>query len=103
MGPVGLEVKFAVRMRKPVEIMRGAEIRLDIAPQIGLQRLDATMSAPLQRGVDQLARRHFESGMADLEPPRKRPQHLVIGAALAGRLDQLATDRNVLVAATVIE
>ena len=63
MRPVGLEVEFAVGMREAVEIMRGAEIRLQVAPQIGLELRDAAMAALLQRGVDQFARRHLEARM----------------------------------------
>src|SRR5215470_19293799 len=33
-GPVGLEVKLLVRMRKAVEKVRGTEVRLDIAPEV---------------------------------------------------------------------
>src|ERR1700754_1851809 len=39
-GPVGLEVKLLVGVSKAVEIMRGTEIRLDIAPEVGFQSRD---------------------------------------------------------------
>src|SRR4029077_15997460 len=53
--PVGLEVKFLVCMRKTIEVMRGAKIWLDIAPQVGLERCDIAVPALLQRSVDQFA------------------------------------------------
>ena len=65
MRPIGLEVEFLVGMGKAVEIMRGAEIRLQIAPEIGLERGDVAVAAELQRRVDQFARRHLEAGMTD--------------------------------------
>ena len=101
--PVGLEVELLVGVRKAVEIMRGAEIRLEVAPQIGLQRRDVAVAALLQRGVDQFARRHLESGMHGIEAAAETLQHLMVGAAFAGRVDQLGADRNVLMAAAVIE
>ena len=103
MRPVGLEVELLVRMREAVEVMRGAEIRLDVAPQIRLERFDIAVAALLQRGVDQFARRHLEAGMHGVEAAAERLQHLVVGAAFAGRIDQLGADRNMLVAAAVIE
>ncbi len=103
MRPIGLEVELAVRVRKAVEVMRGAKIRLDVAPQIGLQRRDIAMAALFQRRVDQFARRHFESGMHGVEAAAKGLQYFMVGAAFAGRLDQLGADRNVLVAAAIIE
>ena len=103
MRPIRLEVKLLVGMGKAVEIMRGAEIRLEVAPQIGLEPFDVAVAALLQRRVDQFARRHLEAGMLGVEPAAEALQHLVVGAAFAGRLDQLGADRNVLVAAAVIE
>ncbi len=35
MRPIRLEMELAVGMRETIEVMRGAEIRLDVAPQIG--------------------------------------------------------------------
>src|SRR5262245_46082289 len=102
-GPVGLEVEFLVGMSEAVEIMRGAEIRLDVAPEIGLQRLDVAMAALLQGHVDQLARRHLEAWMHRAEMAGQALKHLVIAAAFAGRVDQLRADRYVLVSAAVIE
>src|SRR5262245_29546704 len=39
-GPVRLEMKLLVGVSKAVEIMRGTEIRLNIAPEVGLQCRD---------------------------------------------------------------
>ena len=61
------------------------------------------MAALLERGVDQLARRHFESGVHGVEATAETLQHLMVGAALAGWIDQLGADRNVLMTATVIK
>ena len=58
-----LKWNFLVGVRKTVEIMRGAKIRLDVAPQILLQTFDITVAAVLQGRVDQFARRHLEAGM----------------------------------------
>ena len=41
--------------------------------------------------------------MLGAEPPRQRADHLVIGAAFAGRLDQLRSEQNVLAAAGRID
>src|ERR1700738_1855771 len=96
-------MELAVSMRETIKVMRRAKIRLDVAPQISLQRLDVAMTALFEGGVDQLARRHFESGMHGVEAAAKAPQYLMIGTAFAGRLDQLGADRNMLMAAPVIE
>ena len=48
MRPIGLEVEFPVGMGKAVEIMRGAEVRLQVAPEIGLEPRDVAMAAELQ-------------------------------------------------------
>ena len=68
-----------------------------------LQAFDIAVAALLERGVDQFARRHLETGMHRLEAAAEALQHLVVGAALAGRIDQLGADRNMLMAAAVIE
>ena len=96
-------MEFLVGVRKAVEIMRGAEIRLDIAPQIRFERFDIAVAALLQRRIDQFARRHLEAGMHGIEAAAEALQHLMVGTALAGRIDQLGADRNMLVAAAVIE
>ena len=85
--PVRLKVKLAVRMREPVEIVRGAEIRLEVAPQIGLERFDIAVAALFERGVNQLARRHFEAGMHGVNAAAKALQYLVVGPAFAGGID----------------
>ena len=41
--------------------------------------------------------------MLGAEPARQRADHLVVGAAFAGRLDQLRPEQNVLTAAGGIE
>ncbi len=76
--PIRLEVELAVGMSEAVEIVRAAKIRLDVAPQIGFQRLDVAMAALSEGGVDQLARRHFESGMHGVEAAAEALQHVVI-------------------------
>ena len=103
MRPVGLEVELLVRMRKTVKVMRGPEIRLNIAPQVGLQRCDIAMAALLQRGVDQFARRHLEGGVHRVEAPAKSLQYFMVGAAFAWRIDQFGADRDMLLATAVIE
>src|SRR5947208_16202425 len=96
MRPLGLEVELLVRMRKTVKVMRGPEIRLNIAPQVGLQRCDIAMAALLQRGVDQFARRHLEGGVHRVEAPAEVLQYLMAGAAFAPRIDPLRGERNTL-------
>src|SRR5438445_10639535 len=103
MRAVGLEVELLVRMRKTVKVMRGPEIRLDIAPQVGLQRCDIAMAALLQRGVDQFARRHLEGGVHRVEAPAESLQYFMVGAAFAWRIDQFGADRDMLLATAVIE
>src|SRR5258708_20501987 len=102
MCPIGLEVKLLVGVREAVEIMRGAKIRLDVAPQILLQAFDIAVAALLEGHVDQFARRHLEAGMYHLEASTDALQTLGVGAALAGRIDHLCPDRNILVSAALI-
>ena len=61
------------------------------------------MAALFQGGVDQFARRHLKARMDGADASGDPLQHLVIGAALAGRIDQLRPDRDMLVAAAEIE
>src|SRR3954467_12810295 len=103
MRPVGIEMEFAVGMGKAVEVMRGAEVGLQITPQISLELFDIAMAALLQGRVDKLARRHFEAGMHGVEALGKTLQHLMVRAALARRIDQLGANGDMLVTATVIE
>jgi len=69
---------------KAVQIMRGSAIRLDIAPQSASSASMPPCPPFAERGVDHLARRHFEPGMGDLSGACERPQHLVIGTASPG-------------------
>src|SRR5207247_6043030 len=68
-----------------------------------LQLLDAAPAGTAQRPVDQLARAHLEPRVTRVEPPRQRADDLVVGAAFAGRLDQLGPELDVLVAAALVE
>ena len=63
--PIGLEVKLLVGVRKAAEVMRGAEVRLQIAPDIGLQPLYVAVATLPQCRVDQFARRHVKTGMRE--------------------------------------
>src|SRR6516225_12245887 len=85
-GPVGLEVEFPVGMGKTVEIVRGAEIRLQVAPKIGLEPRDVAMSGKLEGSVDQFARGHVKAGVAGIQPACQSLQYLMIAAAFAGRI-----------------
>src|SRR5579859_5328467 len=79
--------------------MRGGEIGLAVDPAIGLEIGERAPARFLQRRVDQLARRHGKAGMRGAEPLRQGSDNLVIGAALARRLDQFRAEQNVLAAA----
>ena len=46
---------------------------------------------------------HGEAGMLGAEALRQRADHLVVGAAFAGRLDQLRPEQDVLVAAALVD
>ena len=56
-----------------------------------------------QRPVDELARAHAEAGMLRADALRQRADDLVVGAALARRLDELRPEHDVLVAAALVE
>ncbi len=83
--------------------MRGGEIGLAVDPAVFLKLGERAPTGLAQADIDQFARGHVETGMADAEPLRQRANHLVIGAAFAPRLDQLRPEQNILAAAGGIE
>ena len=97
--PIRLEAELAVGIREALEIMRGGEIRLAVDPAVFFQFGERAPAGFAQAHVDQLARGHGEAGMARAEALAQRANHLVIGAALTGRLDELRPEQNVLAAA----
>src|SRR3954462_1950949 len=103
MSPIGLEVEFAIGMGETVKVVRGTKIGLEVTPQLRLESFNIAVAALFQGGVDQFTSRHFEPGMDGIQAASKALQPLMIGATLARRIDQLGTDRNMLVAAAVIE
>ena len=101
--PIRLEAEFLVGPGEAVDVVRGGEVRLHVEP---VRRLGLGERAParrLQRRVDELARAHVEAAMRDAEPGGKAVDHVVIGAALARRVDQLQPQPDVLVAAAGVE
>src|SRR5438552_4993363 len=101
--PIRLEAELAVAPGKAVDVMRGGEIGLAIDPALRLQPLDAAPAGTAQRPVDQPAAAHLEPRVTRVEPPRQCADDLVVGAAFAGRLDQLGPELDVLVAAALVE
>src|SRR5580704_5155231 len=97
--PVRLEAEFAVRISKAIDIVGGGKIRLAIDPALGLEFRERAPTGFLQRGVDQLARRHAKARMFRAQPFRQTTNDLVIGPAFAGRIDQLRPEQEVLTAA----
>ena len=83
-------MEFLVGMRKAIEIMRRAKIRLDVAPQIGFQFGDATATAGLKRLVDDVARCHCERAMLSTQTLCEALKHLMVRAAFARRVDQFS-------------
>src|SRR5258708_31309102 len=66
MRPVRLEVELLVGMREAVEVMRGAKIRLYVAPQIRLQAFDIAAAALLEGHVGQFARTDLAAAICPL-------------------------------------
>src|SRR6516165_9338143 len=101
--PVRLEAELLVRPSEALDIVSRGKIRLAINPTLLLQLGERTPARVLQRPINQLARRHGKAGMLSTEASRQRADHLVIGATLTGRLDQLWPEQNVLMPAALID
>src|SRR5262249_5854862 len=101
--PVRLEAELAVAPGKAVDVVRSIEIGLAIDPALAFGRLDPAPAGAAQGPVDQLARGHVEARVTRTETPRERTDDVVIRATLAGRLDQLGPELDVLVAAALID
>src|SRR6185312_4097573 len=100
--PIGLEAEFPIRPGEAVEIVRLAERWLAVEPAVGLELGERAAPGDAQHLVDQLARRHRKARVFRADPSCEAGNDLVIGAALARRLDQLGAEDDVLMAATAI-
>ncbi len=82
--------------------MRLLERRLAVDPAVTLQFGERAALGDAQHLVDQLPRRHSEARMRGPDALGRLAHHLVIVTALAGRLDQLGSEDEVLVATAAI-
>ena len=101
--PVRLEAEFAVWIGKAVNVMGGGKIRLAVDPVFGFEFSERAPSGFLQRGVDQLPRGHGEARMFRAQPFGQSANDFVIGAAFAGRLDELWSEQKILTATGGVE
>ena len=83
--------------------MRGVEIRLDVDPVLLREFVDAAPAGLLQDVVRELARAHRKTGMAGADRLGNGADRVVIGPALSRRVDELAGEFQILMAAARID
>ena len=96
-------MKLAVLMREAVQKMRFLERRLAIEPARRLEFGQRPAAGGAQRRVDDLAGAHLKAGMLGAEALRQRADHFVVGAAALRRLDRLAAELQILMAAAGVD
>ena len=99
----GLKRYFLSGQAKPFDVMRRLEVGLRVDPLLLFQLGERPPAGLAQGRIDDLARRHVEARMRRAEPLGQRAHDVVVRAALARRLDQLQPERDVLVAAALID
>src|SRR5205807_2236650 len=103
-GPVGPEAEFSIRMAEAFDEMRGLEIRLKVDPLVLLQAVEAAQPTLAENDVDMLL--FCESKARAVGYPQALGQLFddeMIGARPFRRLDQLRPQRDVLVAAALVD
>ena len=101
--PFRPEPEFSVGMAEALQEMRGLEIGLEIDPALRLERLEA-QAAFRQHQVDMLALAHAESRhIRHTQPLSQFLDHVMVGARAGRRLDHLRPQRDVLVAAALVD
>ncbi len=102
-GPIGFELELAIAVGEALQVVRRLEGGLAVDP---LRRLELGQRAPaglLQRPIDEFARAHVEALVLGTDALGEGRDDVVVGAALARRIEQLGAQQNVLVAAALIE
>ncbi len=103
LGPIGLEVPFAVGMPETFEEMRAREIRRFVVPARGVDRVSGRIARCLQRPIDQLPLAHLEAGMPRSQASGKFAQNPMVGPALGVGLDDLLGHLQIGVPAGLID
>ena len=103
LAPIGAEVELAVRVAEALQEMRPLEGRHHVDPVLGIERFEAGALGVDQRPVDQFARAHVEARMLRAHARREIADDLMVAAAFARRLDQLAAEQHMRVAAALVD